>query len=63
MDNKDPYRVECDKGGCPHCGHEKSWTVVDSQDVAIGQSFHSQEDADDLARYMNEAYWRGFEEA
>lgn len=47
---------------CPECGDGTLWTVVfKPEDCAIGQSFEDKETAEDLARYMNEAYRKGVE--
>lgn len=54
------YRVEVDEGGCEHCLGGRTWTVVGPfEDVAIGQSFSRQEDAEDLCEYMNLAFDHG----
>lgn len=56
---EDPYFVEVDANGCGHCGAGRQWTVVGPDGVAIGQSFEDEEIADDIASYMNQAYWVG----
>jgi hypothetical protein len=54
-----PYHVEVETVGCEHCAGGRQWTVVDPDDVAISMSFELEEDADDIAVFMNIAYEAG----
>lgn len=58
-----PYRVEVERDGCEHCGAGRMWTVGANEEGAdlifIGLGFDLQEDAEELAEYMNQAYCRG----
>lgn len=56
METRDPYTVECDRGGCEICGSGATWTVVGPDGYALGQSFEDKEVAEDLAGYMNGAH-------
>lgn len=53
------YRVVADSDGCPHCHAGKTWTVVGPDDVAIGQSFSEEVDAEETAEMLNHAYMLG----
>src|SRR5690242_13232260 len=55
-EGRTPYRVEVDHDGCERCSCGRTWTIVGPDDYAIGQSFESQEDAEDLARLLNAAH-------
>lgn len=59
MSERRPYVVEVDAEGCQRCGHGRTWTVVNFEDVAIGRSFGDKYDAEDLAHDMNVAYIAG----
>lgn len=51
------YVVGVDKEGCPTCGHDTYWTVVDTTaDSQISTSFSDKEQAEDICKWMNEAY-------
>jgi hypothetical protein len=54
-----PYNVEWECDGCSFCHHGRMYTVVGPDDVAIGQSFGDEEDAGDIAGYMNQAHEGG----
>ena len=58
-----PYRVEVERGGCKHCGHDKQWGVVvaeDGEDVMVGgQTFGDHEEAEWFAGNLNEAFRQG----
>ena len=49
------YKAEIDHGGCKRCGAGHTWTVVDRDDVACGESWGDKEGADDHADAQNEA--------
>jgi hypothetical protein len=54
------YTVDVGSGPeCTHCGAGTYWAVLEGDDEVIGQFFSRKEDAEDLARYMNEAFERG----
>lgn len=59
MDGEDPYFVEVDNNGCPKCGHERTYTIIQPGGDAIGKSFSDEDDASELAELLNEAYYRG----
>jgi hypothetical protein len=53
------YRVEADgTTECPTCKQPQMvlWTIVDADDVAIGESWGSQELAQNICSYMNMAF-------
>lgn len=53
------YTVEVDNPGCAQCGAKKSWTVVGPDGYGSGVSYLDEEDADDQALALNDAYERG----
>ena len=57
------YRVEPNKPGCSCCGHNQTWSVVwtDAKGIECegSRSFGDQDDAQDLADCMNDAYADG----
>ena len=53
------YRVEVDNRGCARCGARKSLTVVGPDDVALGESWELQDDAESVAELLNEAFEKG----
>jgi hypothetical protein len=53
------YRVEIDDEGCPHCGSDRTWTVVDPLGVAASQSWGDSEEAEAFAEDMNRAFKLG----
>jgi len=58
------YRVEAAEGGCEHCGHDKFWDIVfteNGETCATGQSWGDKEHAEDICDLMNMAYDRGQE--
>lgn len=56
---KAEYRVEPKGKACQHCGLGEMWDVVDSDDVALGISYGSKEDAEEMADELNRAFLRG----
>jgi len=58
-----PYFIEVDNNGCPHCGATRSWVVIGPDGCALGITFGHEEDAEDLADNMNTAYWQGMNAA
>lgn len=56
---KEPYFVEVNNDGCSRCGHDRTWTVVGPDGVALGQSWVDEDDAQDVADWLNEAYEAG----
>lgn len=59
------YRVE-PRGTteCPACGRDGAlmWTIVDKEDVSLGQEWADWDLANDICGYMNMAYQRAMEE-
>lgn len=60
---KQPYTVEVDDDGCPHCGAARTWTIVGPDGVAAGFSTELKADLDYYAEMLNEAYALGKGEA
>jgi predicted GTPase len=54
-----PYTVECDHEGCSQCGHDRMWTIVDSDGIGAGQSWGDKEFVDDLCEMLNDAFEKG----
>ena len=57
--NDEPYFIEIDQNGCPHCGAGRTWCVIRPDGVALGQAFGEEEDAAYLAESLNIAYHIG----
>ena len=59
----EPYGVDVEREGCPHCGAGRQWEVyIMEGDDAVGvggQAFEDREDAEHLAAELNEAYRLG----
>ena len=53
------YRVEVDHEGCEKCGAERTWTLIGPDRYAIGISYGKQEDAEEMADDLNEAFEKG----
>lgn len=60
MSKEEVYFIEVDQNGCSHCGAKRTWCVIGPGDVALGMTFESEEEASDLAEFMNLAYDQGF---
>lgn len=58
-----PYRPEIDQPSCDHCGRGATWHVVGPNNVADGRSWENEDDAEDLAAALNEAYRRALGDA
>jgi len=56
---EDPYFVEVDSNGCRHCGVGRTWTVIGPNGVGASRSWEDEEDAENFADSLNEAFWRG----
>lgn len=56
---EEPYFVEVDQNGCKHCGAGKNYTVIGPDGYALSQSWGDEEDASDIAEWLNEAYYHG----
>lgn len=58
--NASRYQVEVDGGGCPYCGHGKTWTVVDTwEDSQISESSEDEESMQATCDRMNTAFEAG----
>ncbi len=55
----EPYHIELDNNGCPHCRRGKTWFVVGPDGVAGGTSYTIEEDALEIADMLNLAYYEG----
>lgn len=60
---REPYSVEVDDDGCERCQAHRTYSVLCPDGAAVGVSYENRDDAEDLARYMNEAFWAGREAA
>ncbi|HZV46892.1 MAG TPA: hypothetical protein VFG06_06070 [Thermodesulfovibrionales bacterium] len=54
-----PYRIEIDNEGCTHCGHNKTWAVIQPDGILLGTTYGIEEDAQDMADELNDAYEAG----
>jgi predicted nucleic acid-binding Zn-ribbon protein len=53
------YAVVCEiVAGCPKCGHEKAWWIVDkTQDCTLlGHAFYDLDEAESICATLNDAY-------
>jgi hypothetical protein len=57
------YAVERGARGCDHCGTGGTWDVIGPDDVALGTSFTFEDDAYELAGFMNMAFEAGAAQA
>ncbi len=55
----DAYFIEVDTNGCPTCGKGKTWSVVGPNGMASSTSYEDEEDAQNQADQLNEAFWHG----
>ncbi len=54
-----PYFIEVDQQGCSKCNAGRSWNVVGPDGVALSTSYMEEEDAQDLADDLNDAFGKG----
>lgn len=54
-----PYFIEVCNNGCPHCGAGRTWNIVRPDGMALSVSYGDEEEASDLAEWLNDAYARG----
>lgn len=61
VDNKQKpkYSIEVVDQGCVTCGHEKRWCVVKPDDSQHHTEYEDEEQAQEIADLMNEAYLEG----
>jgi hypothetical protein len=57
------FVVAIDKEGCPTCGHDTYYTVIDTvEDSQISSSFGDKEHVEDICKWMNGAFDAGTQE-
>lgn len=54
----EPYFIEVDNNGCT-CGSGRTWTIIDPDGVATGQSWGDEDEAAYICELINDAYHRG----
>jgi hypothetical protein len=56
---ENPYQVELNSEGCPHCGNDRLWDVVGPNETALSESYGDKEHAEYIADILNDAYALG----
>lgn len=57
--DEEPYFVEVDNNGCPHCRAGRNYTVIGPDGLGCGTSYDDEEDAMHMAEELNAAYFTG----
>lgn len=57
---EDPYFVEVEANGCPHCGQGRTYRIVGPDDVGTGTIYENDNEASEVADDLNGAYWNGY---
>lgn len=55
----EPYFIEVDSNGCPHCGAGRTWLIIEPDGLGGPVSYSDEEEAAEIAEMLNDAYARG----